>query len=249
MQAINVKERLKLAREKCPGMPEEVYLFADFLSEQMNEELVPTGVAMAIALALDEFRCGRAKRYEGSGAPATDGREIIRSARYVLQVIDAVTDKEFADEVRELCAKAFNWRPVRRTDVSLETKESFKKFFEPCIFPAADWWAGAIQLTDKTELAKGMPSMHKEFTTNEIFNFWYGICVQLHIELNRGNFVMFGTNYGPDRILHEAAERAHIDEDYYLYLFPAKTTMVVTPEKVEITSAYRKGPTVIWEAK
>lgn len=68
MQAINVKERLKLAREKCPGMPEEVYLFADFLSEQMNEELVPTGVAMAIALALDEFRCERAKRHEGPEA-------------------------------------------------------------------------------------------------------------------------------------------------------------------------------------
>ncbi len=121
MQAINVKERLKLAREKCPGMPEEVYLFADSLSEQMNEALVPTGVAMAIALALDEFRCERVKRHEGPDAPATDGREIIRSARYVLQVIDAVTDKEFADEVRELCAKAFNWRPVRRADVSLET--------------------------------------------------------------------------------------------------------------------------------
>mgnify|MGYP001559346407 CR=1 FL=1 len=50
------------------------------------------------------------------------------------------------------------------------------------------------------------------------------------------NHITVGVDYGPDRILSEAAEKAGINLEFRL---PIKTMMWITPEKVSVSEGYR----------
>ena len=54
----------------------------------------------------------------------------------------------------------------------------------------------------------------------------------------------FGTDYGPDHVLGEAADRAHIDDQRLR--FPVKTLMWVDPGKVEVRPGYGAEEQVIY---
>ena len=251
MKAVNVKERLSYAAEKCPGLPEEVYQFAEYLSAKMNDELMPTGVTMAISTALADLSAKLPPHRSQLEDPSVKSfRAMVKCARYVLQVFDVVLDREFTDEVRAECEEAFGWRPVRRVEVSAEYREKCKNVIGLAALAAGDWWTGAIQLTEKGVLANGLPRMYKEFTPEEIEAFWFFLCFDTQNELDRYDIALLRTDYGPaDRILVQAAERAGIKECDYLFLFPSKTHMCVCPDKVEILPGYETSSKIIWKAE
>lgn len=55
----NEREKLSKCRELCAGMSEDVYVLTDYLSTVANDSLVPVGMAMMFALALNDIENGR----------------------------------------------------------------------------------------------------------------------------------------------------------------------------------------------
>lgn len=55
----NVKQKFAEAREKCPGMSDDVYALTDYISSVANDELVPMGLIMCMTLVLDDLQKGR----------------------------------------------------------------------------------------------------------------------------------------------------------------------------------------------
>ncbi len=123
----NIKEKLRKSRELCPGLSEETYCLADYLSMRINSvRLEPVMLAGWFHLCLIEIICGNLKiRHEyinrNKGA-------ILANAAYLIQIIDTITGPDFSKEFREICKKEFNFNPPRIGEV-IEKDEPLFSFF------------------------------------------------------------------------------------------------------------------------
>lgn len=116
MKAIELKKLLDQAHELCPGMTLLDYEFADYLAANLDERVSPTGVVMTLGILLDDIT---KYKYDHHATLASTGMpDLIRrmynaalaQAPHILQIIDAVTEPEFASETRKECKKAFGWQ-------------------------------------------------------------------------------------------------------------------------------------------
>lgn len=115
MKAIGLKKLLGGAQELCPGMTRIDYRFAEYLAANLNERVSPAGVVTTLGVLLGDIT---KYKYDHNAALTSTGMpDLIRrmynaalvQAPHILQIIDAVTEPEFANEVREECKKEFCW--------------------------------------------------------------------------------------------------------------------------------------------
>lgn len=247
-----MRKRFGDAREKCPGMSEEVYQLADYLAKHINEEVVPIGVVRTLACAMDDIkkaRCG----FGGVDCSLPDylikhKSQVLAQACYILQIVDAVTDAEFADDVRTGCKNAFNWQVPKRVSVSDD------KGYPAYVKAAIDWWAEAIQHpkmdNGEDSLAElmamlGGSSLAKNFSENEIKAFRSTLAAKIISEVERHGCIRLSVDYGPDRILSEAGEAAGITSEF---AYPCKTSMNVSKDEVTVSAGYAAPHETIWKA-
>lgn len=103
----NVKKRLSSCRKACPGLETGVYDLAFYMSLVANDELVPAGMALCLAMCLEDFKkekCGFSNAKAESSLSSLIKRnktQILAQAVYFPQIIDAIASEEFATEFRK----------------------------------------------------------------------------------------------------------------------------------------------------
>ena len=208
-------------------MPEDVYSFAECVFENSSERLFPMGVVMAIALTLSDI-----------------DEQSYKNAKFILQVIDVITNEAFADEVRFGCKEVFGWEVTRR--VKNTDGEMLAEYYCPSIVAAVDWWTGQIQLGDMSGFGNIMPSLYKQFSVDEIYRFRWRLTNLIDGALFHYGCVSLGVDYLPDSFLKEAGMEAGIDQDLALFIFPPKTKMYVYPDSVEVFIGNSKNSITIY---
>lgn len=249
MKAFNVKERLSHAREACPGMLEEIYQFVDYLADNLNEEVMPEGVVLAIACTLDDIEKGRSGLGHNFPQYLVDHKkQVLSKAKYSLQIIDKVLNKEFADMVRKGCKEVFNWDPVRRAKFKDRRDTVVRNY--PSTMPLVEWWTSLIQLSDKADLRPGVHRVHKEFTAEEIAEFRLSLALDTRIALDRVYVLVlqYDSSLGPDKILRDAFEFANLDSSKRLFILPSHIWMEATETKITVSINHQPEVTV-WTAE
>ena len=237
MEAINMKERLAAVRERCPGLPEEVYQFAEYLSNRMSDSLVtPFGMVLEIAYARTEIVTGH-RELDGDKLPdylIDHKNDVLTYAEDILLVIDELTPIDYAREVRSICEDTFNWRSSKRV---WKLDETCSNTFPPHIEAAINWWSQVIQHEQPTIEVGSMrlPALSKQFTTREIAAFRTVLAEQVMKNLNRTKIVILQVDYTPDDYLAKAGEAAGLNDALALFVFPSKTTMYITEDEVRVT--------------
>lgn len=235
MEAVALKEKLNHARELCPGMCECDYQFAKYLATELSDMIMPKGVILTLSLLFNDVQ-----KIPKGMFPTADyyvvtrkrRRAIISQAKFVLQIIDAITDSVFSETVRCECEKTFGWKVVRR----VKTPEN--EDYPPNVKAAVDWWTGQIQRQGTTIEVGGMPlpALTKEFTVEEIQRFRSVLANE--IMFNRVSYL--SVDYYPDIHLSVAGKAAGIDDNYALFLFPSKVSMSIYQESVTVYSGNSK---------
>lgn len=249
----DARSKFQKARELCPGMSEEVYILTDYISEHdSHDEVIPEGMVVLFALVQDDLhrgRCGFAGS-DGSVPEAflTRTNQLKAQFCYVLQVVDAIADEEFADAVREGCQQAFGW------SVPKQIKVDDQLSYPPYIMAAVDWWTDAVQhpKMDNGDSAMGMfmalfggSALAKNFTEGELSAFRATLAKGIETELAEGrDSVRLSVDYGPEGVLAEAGDAANMGG----FAFPCKTTMYVSTTSVKVSAGYAAPYETIWQA-
>lgn len=241
MEAIALKEKLNHARELCPGMCECDYQFAEYLATKLSDTVTPEGIVLTLSLLFNDVQEIPKGIFPSTDyyAVAEKRREaIICQAKFVLQIIDAITDTAFSETVREECEKTFGWKVVRR--VKMPDNENYPLNVKAAI----DWWTGQIQRQGTTIEAGGIsfPALTKEFSEGEILKFRSVLAHE--IMFKRASCL--DVDYDPDIHLSVAGEAAGIDRNHALFLFPAKVSMFIYQESVTVYS--RNSKIEIWHS-
>lgn len=103
----NVKEQLKTSREVCPGLSEDAYFFADYMSYMANDNLVPEGMEMAVKFCIYDIT------HQQNNTHCPESQEcfeylirrrgnILEAASKMPDIIEKIASKEFAEKFREL---------------------------------------------------------------------------------------------------------------------------------------------------
>ncbi len=247
-----MKKRFSEARVKCHGMPEEVYQLADYLAKHINEEVVPTGITIALICTMDDINKGRCG-FGGGNCSFPDffvehKSQVLAQACYILQIVDEITDAEFADAVRTECKDAFHWNVPKRVSVSDDNE------YPAYVKAAIDWWAEAIQhpKMDNGDNSLGNlmamlggSSLAKNFSEDEMRAFRSTLATGIISDIEKFGCAQLNVDYGPDRILHEAGEAAGITSGF---AFPCKTYMRVSKDKVTVSAGHAAPNETIWKS-
>jgi len=248
-----MRNRFSDAREKCPGMSEDIYQLADYLAKHINEEVVPSGVTIALFCAIDDIKkgcCGFGGNCSFPDYLIEHKYQVLAQACYIIQIVDAVTDADFADDVRIECKDAFNWQVPKRVSVS-DDKEEYPAYVKA----AVDWWAEAIQhprmddgddTLPKLMATFGGPSLANNFTEETMKDFRSTLATGIISEIEKEGGCMFlDVDYRPDRILNEAGQAAGITRRY---AYPFNTRMSVSKDEVTVSAGYAASHEIIWKA-
>ena len=252
----NVREKLSNSREMCPGLSEEVYALTDYMAGVANDELVPQGMLRLLVLCMEDIRRGEnsfscEKSKEFPEYLIKHKQQVLAQAVYFPQVIDAIADEEFANEFRISCRGLLDFDPPKREE-KYKLNAEFGGDYPEYVKVAVNWWANAItnpkfdngddNMPDMmnfllTMLVSSESSINKEqkaifkkelaqLIVEEIKTSWYGEC-----------------SLDVDMMLCSAAQKAGIDE----MVFPWKTKMLITKNKVSVSSGYGAQYKTLWE--
>ena len=119
MTELELKEKLLDAENLCPGMMPIDYDFARCLADYLNEPMTPRNFALFACLMVEDIRDVLIETDEVVLATypkvfKKKGEKMLRNAQYILQIIDVVTEPEFADEVRQFLKVTMGWDVVKR---------------------------------------------------------------------------------------------------------------------------------------
>ena len=243
----NVKEKFASARTSCPGMSEEVYALTDYISEVSNDELIPEGLVMTMALVMDDLQKNRngfqdckplleylSKRRE----------QVIGQIAYIPQIVDAIADEEFAKEFREVFKEIFGYNPPKRVNVESEVQ------YPENVRAAVDWWANAIQSPkfDNGESINAFITMmlyssQKGISEEDLKTFKDTLALDIIAELQRNGRCTLSVDYNPCAILANAGNEIGLND---MTSFPWKTWMNITEQEVEVSEGYGAPMKTIW---
>lgn len=249
MLMVDVCKKFASARELCPGMSEEVYALSDYLSAVANDQLVPTGILIMLLCTMDDLekkRCGFAHKTEFPEYLATHNMQVRAQMPYILQVIDAIAEPDFADAVRTECAEALHWNVPKRVAVSGEISKC------GYINAAVNWWSEAIQHPKMDNGDDGLAmimmmfggSNKRQLTESELQTFREALTTGITDQMNHAERITLSVDYGPDRILGEAGYAIGLGQ----FDFPCKTTMWISETEVSVRAGYGAPEQVIWSA-
>lgn len=245
----NVNEKLSKSREMCAGMSEDVYALTDYMSKVANDTLVPQGLALCLALVLDDIQKGRngfacAESKELPKYLVEHKNQVLNQAVYIPQVIDAIADKEFAEEFRAICEETFGFNPPKR--VNAELKGEYPEYVKV----AVDWWANAVA-APKLDNGGDMPSFlftmaansGKTHSEEEIAIFKATLAEEIIKSMERRNSCELSVDYHPCCSLAMAGDKIGIDS---MMGYPWKTYMRITESEVKVSSGYGAGYETLW---
>lgn len=250
MLMINVKEKFAQARELCPGMSEEVYALTDYFADVTNDRLTPTGILMVLVSIMDDLktkRCGFAAQIEFPEYLVTHNAQVQAQMPFVLQVIDAIAETDFAEAVRAECREVFHWNIPKRVDISSKVSEHEN------INAAVNWWAEAIQHpkmdNGDDNLAMlltmfGGRTSRRQLTEADLQTFREKLTGGISEQMEDRGRVTLSVDYGPDHILGEAGAAIGLGQ----FDFPCKTTMWITETEVSVSAGYGAPQQTIWAA-
>lgn len=244
----DVRKKFASARELCPGMSEEVYAIADYISLIANDSLASTGIMVTLIGIMDDLdkkRCGFGHKTEFPEYLATHAAQVKAQLPYILQVLDTIADEAFSDEVRAQCQEVFHWNIAKRVVVADEINASDN------IIAAVNWWTEAIQHPkmdngdDQMALLMAMlGGRSRQYTEDEIKTFRMTLANILTEELAHRGRATLSVDYGPDYLLSQAGEVIGLGQ----FDYPCKTVMWISNAEVKVRAGYGAPEEVIWNA-
>lgn len=241
MRAIALKEKLAHARDLCPGMDETDYQFAEYLAANLDEKSTPSGVVTTISLLmmdLARYRLDHSAVIISKGFPEYFRKNYstaIGHAHLILQIIDIVADKDFAEDLRNKCFQTFRWTTARRVVVA--NRGDYPAYIEAAI----SWWAGAIQRQGRFlgDFVK-LNVITKEFSEKElrIFSNTLAECILHEMRRHKGEIATLSIDDYPDQILCAAIKTIGISPACAMWMLPERTSMTVRPNSVTV---FRNG--------
>lgn len=239
----NVDIKFKSVRQVLPGMSDDLYHLTDYISNVANYTLVPSGLMVCLLTVMDDIKKGRCRFLKADEFPQVlieRKKEVLEQVIYIPQVVDAIADKEFADEFRHV----FDEILEVKSNVHVETEKVEE--YPKNVLVATEWWANAIQAPRYTSevpsyvaifAMKGRPQRTEE----EITTFKSILANGIMEELNNRGRCNVSVDYHPCDILREAGNAIGLD-DFLDY--PFKTTMEITANEVSVYS--QSGRNVLW---
>ncbi len=255
----NVREKLSMSREKCPGLSEEVYALADYMAKIANDTLEPWGMVMYLALSIGDILRGENGFASGESKEIPEclskhKTQVWTQAVYIPQIIDAIADKDFAEEFRKICKDDLNFDPPKR-DRKYDQNADIVGDYPEYVKVAANWWANII-VNPKfdngddsnadgmafllTMMVNSKSSISKEQI--DIFRKELADIIVEQMKSSRNGECNLDVDYEPDMLLHEAAHKAGIDD----MGFPWKTSMVISKDKVSVSVGYAADWKTLW---
>lgn len=239
----NVKEKFKQARTLCPGMSDEIYMITDHLSNIANNELVPTGLALCIALLMSDITNEKSSFSTKLPEEFLAKKNILlREMVYIPQIIDVIASEDFAIEFRNICKNIFGFNPPKRANA--EPNEEYPGYIKAAI----DWWADAIQSpkfdngVDINPALMLFAQITENFTEDQIILFKETLAKGIKEEIKKYGNCTIDVDYHPCEILAIAGQKIGVRPMGY----PFKTHMYITQEKVEVSAGYRADYKTIW---
>ena len=241
-------------RTKCPGMSEPVYQFAEYVGARINDNADPMGLALAVTCALDDVKKHRC----GFGGPNTDfpdylaehELEVQMQAAYILQIIDAVADPDYANEARARsspCIWAGILPSAPRWTISPNPTARIPPTSEPPSIGGATLWS-----TRRWTMGLFMSLFGSGLTGGNTESAITAFCDALSILLcdkvyDEGGdyYISLDVDYGPGGLLAEAVDRARGAKNLQ---FPCKTHMIIKPDEVTVSYGYCQPYETIWKA-
>jgi len=245
----DVRKKFADARELCPGMSEEVYAITDYLSVVANDSLLPNGFLMMFIGVMSDLNtksCGFAHEVELPVYLATHAVQVRAQMPYILQVVDAIAEEDFAAAVRSGCKEVFQWDIPKRVNVSSEISE------HAYVNAAVNWWAEAVQHpkmdngTDELAMLMVMfgGSNSRQLTEAELQTFRETLAKGIMEQMGHSDRVTLSVDYGPDYILGESGRTIGLGQ----FDFPCKTVMWISKSEVSVRAGYGASEQVIWSA-
>lgn len=241
---IDLKEILENARERCPGMPEEIYQFADYVRDNLIMNLcAPDLIGAEIEAAFLDIK----------GSPddelpeyiAKNRRRVARNARYILQLLDGLLKRDFAEEIREEMRERLDWNPVRRPKLSDRTV--FAKLYPPNVLTAVEWWVSRIQFCDANDYLEGVPHTDHEFGELEIRLFRKELAERLFRKFDQDGVAVIATTYlEPDEALAGALALTKMPGEAAYFTLPNRVIMVIKKHKVTVLVDDDRDADIIW---
>lgn len=124
----DVKQKFATAREKCPGMSDDVYALTDYISVVASDKLTPLGLSMCLDLiSYDLQKCKNGFTKLPKNLVDRRAQVLIQMA-YIPQVVDAIADEKFALEFRKICSDTLGFNSPKRVDalVDLQCPENVR---------------------------------------------------------------------------------------------------------------------------
>lgn len=245
----DVQKKFASAREVCPGMSEEIYALSDYFSAVANDTLVPAGIMMTLLGIMDDLdkgRCGFGRLTELPQYLAEHAMQARAQLPYILQVIDAIADENFADAVRSECQAVFHWNIAKRVVVTDKLDASDN------INAAVNWWAETIQHPKMDNgdnqmamlLAMFGGGRSRQYTEDDIKKFRQTLTDVLTEEMDRRGNATLSVDYTPNHLLRRAGEVIGLSQ----FDYPCKTVMWISATEVSVRAGYGAPEEVIWSA-
>ena len=242
-----VKEKLANARQLCPGMSKDMYLLTDYMSENVNDNLVPIGFMRFTALVQNDLEKGR-NGFAGNFPAELSARKdfVLDEIKWIPQVVDAIANEDFANEFRSEWEKVYHTVPPKRLNTSSIATDSD---YLPYIKAAVDWWANAI-ISPKFDNGEALPTFlsflmagsQKSYSAEEIKIFKEELAKRIATELEKFNCCNLDVDYGPCTILDEVGQKIGVT------MYPCKTYMKITTECVTVHAGYGSAGEELYKA-
>ena len=241
----NVDEKFANLRNICPDMDEDMYVLADYIATFINQELVPEGLILQLAILLNDLEKGKSSRRDKpfSATIVNNKKKFIALLTHIPEVIDKIADEKFSKKFRELANDALG------DEIPIIEKNEYNPIsdYPENIQAAVNWWADQIQEPPKYNKDNLTPAIimsilqgKTKLSEHELNNFKESLARSIKIDMDKYHYSTLRVDYTPCRELQIAGDAAGLNPAFD---FPWKTTMNIEEEKIEVYSN-GKGETI-----
>lgn len=242
----NAKEKFAKARELCPGMEEEMYVMTDYLATVIKDTLIPARLILTVSSIENAIKKGKSN-YKESPFPELFIKDPWRASVAITvlsQCVDAIADKDFADEYRKLGNDFFG--AVLPKKINTANGEDYPEYAKV----AAEYWANSLQtrnFNNGDELtsifAMAIAGSKREYTETELKVFKESLAEAVCEKVETYGTCTLDVDYGPCYLLAKAGKLIDVDPFDYSW----KTSMIVTKEKVTVRDGYGADRKVLYQ--
>ena len=119
MIATGISEKLENARSLCPGLREETYILAEYMSRFIEGCIDPSFLLCWLIMCLNDIKYGNVdKRFEKKDFIEKNVDSVLQNAQYIVQIVDKITSEKFSKEFRNLCLIQLNFDPPKYGEVT-----------------------------------------------------------------------------------------------------------------------------------